>query len=143
MSAQPQRRFRFATPAQWSTCLFDRIDRGAFDAQGAIQPIAPYEQTPRLYVTTGAYAPAVTPAGEILWRDDAGCLHRLTAYDDEPEVGAAPFAIAHASRLVSMWSGLWVIGLARTSLERYEEDTLARLSISDIPDGARVIDIAS
>jgi phage tail-like protein len=143
MSAQPQRRFRFATPAQWSTCLFDRVDRDAFDAQGNIQPIAPYEQTARLYATNGAHAPAVSPAGEILWHDDAGCLHRLTACDDEPEVSAAPFAIAHASRLVSMWSGLWVIGPERTSLERYEEDTLSRLSITDLPDGARVIDIAS
>jgi len=42
-----------------------------------------------------------------------------------------------------MWSGLWVIGAARTSLERYEEDTLSRLSIIDLPDDARVIDIAS
>ena len=72
MSAQPQRRFRFARPAQWSTCLFDRVDRDVFDARGSIQPIAPYEQTARLYATAGAYAPAVTPTGEILWHDDAG-----------------------------------------------------------------------
>jgi phage tail-like protein len=143
MSAQPQRRFRFATPTQWSTCLFDRVDRDAFDAQGNIQPLAPYEQTARLYATDRAHAPAVTPAGEILWHDDAGRLHRLTACDDEPEVGAAPFAIAHASRLVSQWSGLWVISPERTSLERYEEGTLSRLSIIDLPDGAQVIDIAS
>ena len=32
---------------------------------------------------------------------------------------------------------------ARTSLERYEEDTLSRLSIIDLSEGARAVDIAS
>jgi len=141
MSGPAQRGYRFRTPAQWSACLFDRVDRETFDAQGSIEPIAPYEQTARLYATRGAHAPAATRAGEVLWHDDAGCLHRLTACDDEPEGCAAPYAIAHASRLVSTSNGLWVIGQPRTSLLRYEEETLSRLNVVDIAD-ARVVDIA-
>ncbi len=142
MSGPAQRRYRFSTPAQWSACLFDHVDRESFDVQDTIQPIAPYEQTADLYATQGAHAPAVTRAGEVLWHDDAGCLHRLTACDDEPDGYPAPYAIAHASRLVSTTSGLWVIEQSRTSLKRYEEETLSRLNVVDITD-ARVVDIAS
>lgn len=142
MSGPVQRSYRFRTPAQWRACLFDRVDRESFDAHDSIQPIAPYEQTAQLYATQGAHAPAATRAGEVLWHDDAGCLHRLTACEDEPDVSPAPYAIAHASRLVSTSNGLWVIGQSRTSLERYEEETLSRLNVVDIAD-ARVVDIAS
>lgn len=145
MSGQARRSYRFSTAAQWSACLFDRVDGESFDAGGSIQPIAPYRQTAQLYATHGAHAPAATRSGEVLWHDDAGCLHRLTACDDEPGVCAAPHAIAHASRLVPASNGLWVIGQSRTSLERYEEETLSRLAIVDIVDiaDARIVDIAS
>lgn len=142
MSGPAQRSYRFSTPAQWSACLFDRVDRESFAAHARIQPIAPYGQTAQLYATQGAHAPAATRAGEVLWHDDAGRLHRLTACGDEPGVFVAPFAIAQASRLVSTSNGLWVIGQSRTSLERYDEATLSRVSVVDIAD-ARVIDIAS
>lgn len=142
MSGPAQRSYRFSTAAQWSACLFDRIDGESFGASGSIQPIAPYQQTARLFATQGAHAPAATRSGEVLWHDDLGCLHLLTACDDEPRVCAAPHAIARASRLVSTSNGLWVIGQSPTSLERYEEETLSRLGIVEIAD-ARVVDIAS
>lgn len=142
MTAQAQRGYRFTTPAQWSACLFDRVDRESSGAQDRIQPIAPYEQTAQLYTTQGAHAPVATRAGEVLWHDDKGCLHRLTACDEEPDAYPAPHAIAQASRLVSTSGGLWVIGESRNSLERYEEGTLTRLSVVELP-GARIIDLAS
>lgn len=142
MTVQAQRAYRFSTPAQWGVCLFDRVDREAFAAHEDIRPIAPYEQTAQLYPTRGAHAPVVTRAGEILWHNDAGCLHRLTDCSDAPEVHPAPYAIAHASRVVSTSNGLWVVGESQTTLEQYEEETLSRLSVVNIAD-ARVIDLAS
>jgi phage tail-like protein len=141
MSGPAQRAYRFSAPAQWSACLFDRVDRASFDAGRGIAPLAPYEQGGRLYPTRSAHAPAATRAGTVLWRDDAGRLHRLASCDDAPEADAAPPPIAHAARLVSTSNGLWVIGQARTSLVRYEEETLSRLAVVEIAD-ARVIDIA-
>jgi hypothetical protein len=108
----------------------------------ALRPIAPYAQTAQLYATRGAHAPAATRAAEILWHDDRGLLHRLAACDDQPEVHCAPYAMAHAPRLVSTSSALWVIDESRASLQRYDQDTLTRLSAVEIAD-SRVIDIAS
>jgi phage tail-like protein len=139
MTMQAQRSYRFSTPAQWDACLFDRVDRGARDD---IRPVAPYEQTGLLYTTRNAHAPVGTRAGEILWHDDAGCQHRLTDCSDAPEVYAAPYALAHATRVVSTSNGLWVVSQSHTTLERYDEDTLARLSVLNLAD-ARVIDLAS
>jgi len=141
MTTPAQRGYRFGTAAQWSACLFDRVDQESSGTQAALRPIAPFEQTARLYASPGAHAPAATRAGEILWHDDTGVLHRLTACEDEPEACPAPYAIARAPRLVSSSNGLWVVGESQSSLERYEEDTRTRLSSVDIP-GARVIDIA-
>ena len=140
MSAPVRRSYRFSTPAQWGTCLFDRVDREFFAADGVVQPIAPYETNGYLHESQGAHAPAVTRAGEILWHDDAGCLHRLTDCSDVPEVHAAPYALARASRIVPASNGLWVVGDAGTTLERYEE-TLSRLAVVSIAQ-ARVIDLA-
>lgn len=142
MTMQAQRGYRFSTQAQWDACLFDRVDRGAFAAHDDIRPVAPYEQIGQLYATRGAQAPVGTRAGEILWHDDAGCQHRLTDCSDAPEVHAAPYALSHASRVVSTSNGLWVVGQSQTTLERYEEDTLARLSVVSLAD-ARVIDLAT
>lgn len=141
MTAQALRRYRFSTPAQWGACLFDRADRESSAAVDGLRPIAPYEQSAHLYETSGAHAPACTRAGDSLWCDDAGRLHRLAACDDEPEVHPAPYELARAARVLSMSSGLWVISESQTSVQRYEEDTLARLSVVDVP-SARVIDIA-
>lgn len=140
MSGPAQHAYRFRTTAQWSACLFERVDRASFDAREGIRPVAPYEYDGRLTPSRGAHAPAATAAGEVLWHDDAGCLHRLAACDDEPAVGPAPGAIGRAARLVAGASGLWVIGQGRTALERYEAQTLSRLDVVDL--GAPVADIA-
>lgn len=140
MSGPAQHAYRFGTPAQWSACLFERIDHASFEAGQGIRPGAPYGHGASLYPSQGAHAPAATPAGEVLWRDDAGCLHRLSACDDVPRVGPAPGAIARAARLVAGANGLWVLEQARTTLARYEEETLSRLNVVDV--GAPVADIA-
>nr|WP_315249411.1 phage tail protein [uncultured Duganella sp.] len=146
MSGRRHRSYRFSTPAQWSACLFDRVDREVFDAGGAIQPIAPYGQDARLYPSQGAWAPAATRAGEVLWHDAAGCLYRLPSCGHEaeqaPDIDPAPAAIARAARLVASAHGLWVIGPSGRLLERYDEATLSRLEVVDLA-GARIVDIAS
>jgi phage tail-like protein len=133
MTADPLRSYRFSTAAQWNSCLFDQADQ---DSPG-LRPFAPFAQPPTPFESAGAHAPVVTRTGEILWRDDAGKLYRLTACADAPEASAAPFAIAHASRLIAASNGLWVAG---DSLERFETDTLARLLTLEIRD---IVDIAS
>ena len=65
MTAQARRGYRFSTPAQWGTCLFDRVDRESSPRDGDVRPIAPYEQTAQLYATQGAHA----PAAHARWRD--------------------------------------------------------------------------
>ena len=139
MTARARLGYHFRASAQWKACVFERVDSESQST--GIRPIAPYVDTPKTYTSEGARTPAVTRAGEIVWCDDAGCLHRLSACLEEPEIVAAPHAIARASRLVSMSSGLWVVSESRTSLLRFEEDTLARLASLDVP-GGQVIDIA-
>ncbi len=141
MTGPASRGYTFRTAAQWSACLFDRVDRQASGTQLTLQPIAPFDQVARLYATDGGHAPAVTRSGAILWHDDAGFLHRLSACAEEIETSPSPYAIAHAMRLVSASSGLWVAGESKTSLLRFEEETLARLTSVDV--GDEVIDIAS
>jgi len=133
MTANPLRSYRFSTAAQWNACLFDRAGSGG----DGLRPFAPFAQPPTRYATAGAHAPAVTRTGEILWRDDAGTLYRLTACADAPETSAAPFAIAHASRMIATSNGLWV-----DSLQLFEIDTLSRLLTVEIPD-AVIVDIAA
>jgi phage tail-like protein len=142
MTTPARRGYRFSTPAQWGACLFDRVDREVFATAGEVLPIAPYEQAARHYESQGAHAPALTRAGDILWHDAAGCLHWLTHCSDTPEVYAAPYALACASRIVPTSNGLWVVGESGSTLERYEEQTLSRLSIVSFAD-ARLIDVAS
>jgi len=141
MNADTLRSYRFATEAQWNACLFDRADRDSPAARAELRPFAPYARPAALYQTRGAHAPAVTRAGEILWRDDAGSGYRLPASDDEPESFPAPYAIARAKRMVATPSGLWVAGDPPDSLQLYETDTLARRLTVELPE-VRVADIA-
>lgn len=142
MTAEALRGYHFANAAQWDACLFVRADRGSPGARDGLHPIAPYEPAAHRYAARGAHAPAVTRTGEVLWHDNAGLLYRLPVGEDEPETSPAPFAIGRASRLLSTSSGLWVAGDSPGSLQRFEEDTLTRLSAVEIQ-GARIVDIAS
>jgi phage tail-like protein len=142
VTAAARRGYWFRTAAQWGTCLFDRVDRELFAADGTVKPLAPYDQTASLHESRGAHAPVATRAGEVLWRDDAGHLHRFTDGDEAPDVQRAPHAIAKASRIVSTSHGLYVTALSGNRLERYEEETLTRLSVASTGD-EHVIDLAS
>lgn len=127
--------YHFSTAAQFDACLFDRADRTA----PGLRPFAPFAHAATLHESRGAYAPAITRTGELLWRDGDGMLHRLPACADAPEIVAAPPAMANATRIIATQRGLWVAGGA--VLELYEEETLARLLRVELPDGP-VIDIA-
>jgi phage tail-like protein len=140
MSDLARRSYLFKTVAQWRTCQFDLVDQEALESDGNVGPLAPYEQTATLYASPGAHAPAVTREGEILWRDDEGRVHLLTACSDEPRLDAAPHAIARARRIVAV-GGWWVAGEPPDTLESYDQESFSRLSSIDI--GTRVIDIAS
>ena len=141
MSADRLRRYRFSTEAQWQACLVAQADRVTSPGGAAIQPFAPYQRQATLYDSHGAHAPVLTRAGEMLWRDDDGGLHRLQA-GDRSMTTPAPSAIARATRLVVTTDGLWAIGEARNSLERFDEQSLTRVLAAEVTD-ARIIDIAS
>jgi phage tail-like protein len=142
MNADKLKSYRFATEAQWNTCLFVEADRDARRTGGGIRPFAPYESTATRYESRGAHAPAVTHAGDIIWRDDCGELHRLSTCDYTPQTHHAPLTIAHAKRIVATPHGLWVIGDPPNSVELYDDETLTRLLSVDLPN-THVIDIAS
>ena len=142
MNANKLKSYRFATEAQWDTCLFVEADRDARRTGGSIQPFAPYAITPTRYESAGAFAPAMTNTRDIIWRDEAGNLHRLSTCFEAPETYPAPLAISRATRIVTTFRGLWVIGVEATSVELYDADTLTRLMTVDFPD-ATVIDIAT
>jgi phage tail-like protein len=152
------RRYRFSTEAQWQTCLAAKGDRQLLRQNRGFSPFAPYERNPKLYKSTGAYGPTITPNRVILWRDAKGCLQRLSpycpcakgnerqapefAYDTEPEILSSPSAIALATRVVSTVRDLWVVGDVPNSLNRYEHETLAQLGVVELPKLC-ITDIAS
>jgi phage tail-like protein len=140
MSADVLRRYRFATEAQWNACLQVQADRNVLRAGRGVQPVTPFARTATRYSSPGAHAPVVTYAGEVLWTDDHGVLHRLPVCGDDPETFPAPHAFASATRVVGSSSGLWVIGAPHESLQRHESESLALLLQVDRHD-ARVIDI--
>jgi phage tail-like protein len=140
MTADKLRGYRFSTQAQWDSCLLAQVARDSGTA--ALRPFAPYGQPAKWYPTPGAYAPVVTRAGEILWRNSEGALYRLSpGDDDQPEMLPEQTGIGRASRVIATASGLWVMGDPPQSLQKYEEDSLTRLMTVEIPNG-RVTDIA-
>jgi phage tail-like protein len=141
VTAERQRSYRFATEAQWSQCISARTDGEALRATGVMRPLAPYSREGALFAARGAHAPAVTPAGEILWADGQGAFHRMLAGDDEPTTASAPTPVARAARIVATSSGLWVIGAAPDTLECYDEETLTRRLVVHVSAG-RLVDIA-
>ncbi|HSK62507.1 MAG TPA: phage tail protein [Pyrinomonadaceae bacterium] len=142
MNANKLKSYRFATEAQWNTCLFVEADRDVRRTGGAIQPFAPYHPTPTRHESNGAFAPALTSTRDIIWRDEYGVLHRLSTCGEIPETHPAPLALSRAKRIVTTFRGLWVIGDPPNTVELYDAETLTRLLVVDVPD-ANVIDIAS
>jgi len=141
MPADPLRSFRFATDAQWNTCLFAETDGDVLRSTGIVQPFPAYERTAAVFDSPGARAPVVTRSGEIIWVDADGNLYRLSQCDDAPTVVPAPPAMAAAGRIVATGDALWVSASGPDVLQRFEADTLARILTVDLP-AQRVIDIA-
>jgi phage tail-like protein len=134
--------YRFATEAQWQTCLQTQTDGAALRALRGLQPFAPFVRTASLSPSPGAHAPAVTHAGEVLWIDDRGRLHRLPVCGDDPETLPAPQSFRSATRVVGSSSGLWALGGSPPVLTLYESETLTRLARIELPE-ARLVDIAA
>ena len=143
MNTNQLRSYRFQTRAQWERCLFVQADRDSEPTSDVVRPFAPYARPATLYESNGAYAPVVTRAGEILWLDNDGALHRLSPCNDTPEVLTAPGAIINASRIVATSQGVWVIaGSPPKTIELYETESFTRSLVIDVSN-VRLIDIAS
>lgn len=139
------RGYRFRTGAQWDLCLSASLERTEVDGQLQLGPMAAYaHDAAQHFASNGGHAPTPTRAGETLWRDDEGLLHRLESMAPlEALLPAvrAPHAIARAHRLVATSQGIWAMGEAPHALQCFDEDSLTRRFTLDIPD-ARVVDIA-
>jgi phage tail-like protein len=142
MSATGAPAYSFATPAQWDACLFAGADRESLAARAGMRPQSPYGSMPRSLPSGGAFAPVLTRAGEMLWRDAGGRLLRALPGDPAAEQRTAPLAIARAVRMAATQDAIWVAGSAPHTLESFELDTLTRRSVLDIP-GARIVDLAA
>jgi phage tail-like protein len=141
MSNRALHGYRFDTEAQWSQCLFSGADRDSREARSGLRPFVPYAQPVTRFETHGGYAPTIAPTGEIKWRDGDARLQRVSCGDETARAIAAPFAIAHATRLVATSSALWAAGEAPESLQLFDADSLTRQLVIEIP-GAEVLDIA-
>jgi len=133
--------YRFATEEQWKKCLIAGADRQLLHNNKVVQPLAPYDPNATFFPSAGAYAPAITTSGEILWLDQAGNVCRLSPGDDIPETCSAPFTMPAGSRLVAT-GDLWTIGAARHSMQRYDSGTFTRLLTAELPSDTSVLDIA-
>jgi len=142
VSARTARAYRFATEAQWNACLFESAERLARGGGTALRPLAPYGGPAARFATEGAGAPAVIGVGDILWHDRLGQLHRLPPEISQPQVCAAPAALAGASRIVAVPGALWAADPAVQSLQRFDAETLTRELVVDLAP-ARVLDFAA
>jgi phage tail-like protein len=142
MSADNQRRYRFGTAAQWAAGLGARVDGDALDATGVVTPFAPYQDTPRLYESRGAFAPAGARDGRIFWRA-AGCsLLRLDPDDERPETVEAPAPPNEVHRMAVARDNLWLSGGSPPELRCHDTAQLARRFVVKLA-GMRLIDFAS
>jgi phage tail-like protein len=129
--------YRFATAAQWNTCLFEAADREGGDS---FRPFAPYAGPPTRFASAGGFAPAFSRGFELLWRDAKGKLWRLPFAEDDPHAATAPAAIAETTRLVAGTETIWAIA-ADGSLQGFDLGGLSRRFVIEIP-YSRVVDIA-
>ncbi|HZR83910.1 MAG TPA: phage tail protein [Candidatus Binatia bacterium] len=137
---RPPPGYHFASRPQWAACLVVGADFAGEGDAASVAPFATFEPPSERPSFPGeAYAPAWTYAGEVLWRDGAGELHRWSEGDPKPRVTAAPRAIASASRIVASRDSLWVVGDGK-SLECFDLETLSRRFRVEL--GDPVIDIA-
>jgi phage tail-like protein len=131
--------YRFATAAQWNTCLFTGADRSAA-ALDRVRPAAPFSDESTDFSSPGGWAPALSALGEISWRDTAGALRRCLIDDPVPAGLAAPQALAQATRMVVTADGLWAPGVSGSTLECFEPESLSRRLVVDLHP-AQVVDL--
>lgn len=142
MSANPQRRYRFETAEHWKAGLGTRVDDEAMNATGAVAPFAPYGETPALYASKGAFAPASTRYGRALWRAaDCKLLH-LDPGDDGVQVLSAPSASNAVRRMAATHDNLWLAGGTPPQLRCHDSDDLTRRFVTELA-GMNLIDFAS
>ena len=142
MSADNQRRYSFGAAAQWASGLSARVDGDALDATGVVTPFAPYQDTPKLYKSRGAFAPAGARDGRIFWRA-AGCaLLRLDPDDEQPEMVDAPAPPNEIHRMAVARDNLWLSGGSPAELRCHDTTQLARRFVVKLA-GMRLIDFAS
>ncbi len=141
MSRRERRNYTFGTAAQWSSCLFRAADRGTRAARAGVRPQAPYSFDARRIASPGALAPAMTPAGEILWHDDQA-LSRALPTDDAAQRSVAAWSITHSPRMVATHDAIWVAGSAPGTLESFDLHDLTRRRVIEIA-RAKVLDLAA
>lgn len=141
MSRAAAQSYRFETEAQWNACLFHSADRGSRATREGLYPQAPFAYEAHVIVAPGARAPAVTPAGEILWHDAANLLRALPT-DEVAERATASWAITHAPRMVATHDAIWVAGTAPATLECFDLRSLSRRRVLEI-EGTAVLDLAA
>lgn len=141
MSRRPSERYVFETAGQWNTCLFLGAERFTRAARAGMRPQAPYTFDAKFLSAPRSRAPAVTPAGEFFWHDDAALLNAL-ADSEAAERNVAPWAITRSPRMVVVRDTLWVAGTAAGTLEGFDPRLLTRQRVIGI-EGAEVLDLAA
>ena len=133
--------FRFATEAQWDSCLFVGADRQSAMTRRGLHPFAPYAMPPKLTATNGAHGPAVSEEGDLLWLDDDGQLQRLPYGEDQPLAHPAQVGTTNSTRLAVASGLLWAASGAG-SLEAFDVAGPSRVLTVNLA-GKRVLDIAA
>ena len=141
MTGPERSAYAFATSAQWERCLMSGVQRARHDGDG--ETLRPYGRfTPQAspaFASPGARAPAITAAGEVLWHDGDGSVHRAGCDMDARQ--RAPASIALANRCVATREGLWVVDRAGQRVECFDEATLVRRFVVELR-GHDIVDIA-
>jgi len=141
MTGDKQRRYRFATAAQWNACLFSQADADFLAGGNGMRPVPPFATTPTVFAANDAFAPAVTCAGEIVFVDHQHSLVRLAPGSDQLMAEAAPAGLAKANRVITTPNAFWVASESGAALRAYEIETLTRVVEVEMTPH-RVIDIA-
>ena len=133
MSVSGRSAYSFATPPQWEGCLMSGVQRAAAGDGMTLRPYGGYTpQASRSFASPGAAAPAIAAAGEGLWRDHDGSLHR--AEGDMEARQRAPGSISRTNRCVATREGLWVVDRAQRRVECFDQATLVRRFAVELPD---------
>jgi phage tail-like protein len=132
--------YRFGNDAQWSKCLFDGVERAAV-VDAPLRAYEPYALPPGHLAFTDPLAPAVSPYGGTVWRNQADTLFRWDEGDGDPRPAPASAALARASRIVANGEALWVIGEQPGTVECFDEDTLSRRMVISVGSKS-VVDVA-